>query len=88
MFSTTELAPKLFSELLKTCNLLFATLEPHFLWEFLADVYEKVLWPSEVRQDTCLEMSEYCDIVNMLLSIVPLVSHHMTGHLYRHVRVL
>ena len=68
-----SLPMKVRTELLKTCNLLFSTLEPDFLWEYLADTYEKVLWPSDVRQSNDLSMSEFCDIVSMLLSIVSLV---------------
>ena len=59
---------------MKTFNLLFGTLEPPFLWEFLADEYERVLWPSDIRQShTCNSMSEFCNLVAMLLSVIPLV---------------
>jgi len=46
--SADQVDNKARSEIIKTSNMLFGTLEPNFLWEFLSDVYERVLWPSEV----------------------------------------
>lgn len=74
--SDSETLPtKTQSELLKTCNLLFGTLEAPFLWQHLADVYERLIWPSSIRPalSPSLSLSQLCDLVHLVLSTVPLV---------------
>lgn len=76
------------SELLKTANLLFSTLEPHYIWEYVGNLYRRACSASVKRNEpekmgkTVTDVSdgdptvlEICEIIGFLLDIVSIESY-------------
>jgi hypothetical protein len=67
-------------EVIKTANLLFGALEPHYIWDFIGRTFEKECQDTIDRKKTKtadgnqVSITELCVLVDFLLDKVSLVS--------------